>query len=693
MSHPAASQFRQAIEEAGLRPPDSILADGKLHRFASSGDRDDDAGWYTLYIDGVPAGVFGCWRKNVKQTWSGKGNSTLTLAERERQRTRFDEARRQREHDERLRHVEAAHRAQAIWIQAAPALEDHPYLRLKGIQPHGVRVDEENRLIVPVMIGGSIASLQTIGENGEKLFLPGGAVKGGSYTIGDLTDATTILICEGYATGSGLYEATDYPVVMAFTAGNLQLVAQQLCQQYLTAVIVVAGDNDFHADGKPNTGLIAATAAAEASKGLLAMPEVLDNKQTDWNDVHVRLGLDVVRQAIEAVVNEGATTMRTASIIDGARPDISFLASRPGGLPDMSLNPKRASDFLAEVPEPTEWVLEDFLALGSLGLIAGKPKEGKTTLIYELCVKVARGETFLGRTTRKGGVLILAVEEHQRDVKMRLHNLGAEGLDNLYINVGALTPTPTFFAELLAFIQSHDIRLVVVDTLAAFWSVQNENDASEMTKAVKPLLQLARASDACILLIHHARKSEGSHGDEIRGSGALFGLVDIAIIMKRHSVETQRLLQTQSRYPETPAELVLELRDTGYVALGDPAAVGKADKMRRLQAAVTENPEEVEALAKKAGLTRRDATRLLALLLQDGAVARHGKGKRNDPHRFSHIISGNPPIPRDASKQETSDSSLATPNASVPPARNESGLPCETDDNLYAEVEEVDLDA
>lgn len=43
--------FRQAIEQAGLTPPVPIIADGKLHRFASNGDRADDAGWYVLYGD------------------------------------------------------------------------------------------------------------------------------------------------------------------------------------------------------------------------------------------------------------------------------------------------------------------------------------------------------------------------------------------------------------------------------------------------------------------------------------------------------------------------------------------------------------------------------------------------------------------------------------------------------------------
>ena len=37
-------QFRIAIQDAGLHPPEVIEADGTLHRFASNGKRGDDAG-------------------------------------------------------------------------------------------------------------------------------------------------------------------------------------------------------------------------------------------------------------------------------------------------------------------------------------------------------------------------------------------------------------------------------------------------------------------------------------------------------------------------------------------------------------------------------------------------------------------------------------------------------------------------
>jgi putative DNA primase/helicase len=260
--------FRQEIEKAGLTPPALIIADGKLHRFASNGDRADDSGWYTYFHDEPPAGVFGCWRKNFKQTWSGKTDSTLTPAERDRQRRRLDEARRQREQDEQLRHAEAAKRAQTIWDQAAPAPEDHPYLRKKQVQPHGLRVDNESRLIVPVMIDGSITSAQSIDGTGAKLFQPGGAVKGGSYTIGDLTETATVLICEGFATGASLHEATDLPVVVAFSAGNLTPVAEQVQQQFPTATIVVCGDHDLSGTGQREP-----RKAADTVSGVVALPE------------------------------------------------------------------------------------------------------------------------------------------------------------------------------------------------------------------------------------------------------------------------------------------------------------------------------------------------------------------------------------------------------------------------------------
>ena len=275
------SAFRQVIERDGLTPPNAIIPDGEIHRFSSNGDRDDDAGWYVLHDDGMPAGMFGCWRSNLKKNWCAKSDTAMTETERAEYRQRLAAIRRQRDADEQRRHAEAATRAQTIWDQATPAPEDHPYLQKKRIQPHGLRVDDLNRLIVPVTIDGVLSSLQFIDVDSTKKFVSGGEVKGGSFMIGELTGAKTITIVEGFATGASLCEATGYPVGCAFSAGNLRRVAEQLRQHFPTATIVLAGDNDIRDDGKPNVGLDAATAAADAINGVLAIPDAIDSRKTD----------------------------------------------------------------------------------------------------------------------------------------------------------------------------------------------------------------------------------------------------------------------------------------------------------------------------------------------------------------------------------------------------------------------------
>jgi putative DNA primase/helicase len=77
----AIEQFREAIRAAGLTPPDEIEADGKLRRFASNGKKGDDAGWYLLHGDGIPAGSFGDWRAGFSQTWRADIGRALTPAE------------------------------------------------------------------------------------------------------------------------------------------------------------------------------------------------------------------------------------------------------------------------------------------------------------------------------------------------------------------------------------------------------------------------------------------------------------------------------------------------------------------------------------------------------------------------------------------------------------------------------------
>ena len=63
----AIDQFRAAIKAAGMEPPDTLHADGHLHRFSPTGKHADLAAWYVLHNDGLAAGVFGCWRSGRRR--------------------------------------------------------------------------------------------------------------------------------------------------------------------------------------------------------------------------------------------------------------------------------------------------------------------------------------------------------------------------------------------------------------------------------------------------------------------------------------------------------------------------------------------------------------------------------------------------------------------------------------------------
>ncbi len=295
----SVDQFRAAILAAGLTPPDTIEADGNLHRFASDGRRGDDSGYYVLHLDGLPAGMFGCWRAGIRQTWHAETHRTFTPGERRQYRERIEAMRQQRRADEAERQRRTAEWAQRI-CRDSPPTDSHPYLVRKGVKSYGLRTSGDE-LLVSMAMDGEIVNIQRITPDGEKKFLPGGRVRGCYFAIGN--PDKTLCVAEGYATGASVHEATGAAVAIAFSAGNLLAVAKAMRAKFSALRIVMAGDND-----KSGVGQSAALEAARAVGGLVAIPSTDGH---DWNDVHRTEGLDGVRAGIEAATAPDAGEHRS----------------------------------------------------------------------------------------------------------------------------------------------------------------------------------------------------------------------------------------------------------------------------------------------------------------------------------------------------------------------------------------------
>jgi len=301
------------------------------------------------------------------------------------------------------------------------------------------------------------------------------------------------------------------------------------------------------------------------------------------------------------------------------------------------------------------------LPQGSLSLLTAYMKVGKTTFAYALALAVVKGQPFLNYPTLQGPVLILAVEEHARDVRRRLERFGLTKEDSLYLHTGRLLPGK--LADIQKFVTDHGVRLVLLDTLSRYWDIENENDNAEVIRRVSPFLDLARETNTAVVLIHHERKGGGEDGRGIRGGSALFGLVDQSLTLDKRAggTENQRVLKALGRYDESPSEVILELDGDAYRSLGTADEFTLKSKQDKILAALTDVPQTVDALADATGFPRATTQQILGGLGKQ--VARQGKGVRNDPflycRPFANSIPPDPPSYRAESNPGLSESGPA----------------------------------
>lgn len=294
-------KFVSEMRAAGLQPPDSIEP-GRLYRFAGVGKpAGNTAGWCRLFEDGT-GGVYGDWASGLEEIWQSENHKHRTPAENATFKRQVAESRKRVEAERGRRQQEAAQQASLIWKSAEPAASDHPYLRAKQIEAHGLR-QHQGSLVVPVRNGSDLRSLQYIHADGTKRFLPGGKVAGGYCSIGNVNGSSVLCVAEGYATAASIHEATGCPVAVAFNAGNLEAVACAMHQKIPDLPIVICADDDVGTEGNP--GLTRSRQAAEAVGGVVAIPEFGDQRPagaTDFNDMAILLGHETVAKAIHGVL-------------------------------------------------------------------------------------------------------------------------------------------------------------------------------------------------------------------------------------------------------------------------------------------------------------------------------------------------------------------------------------------------------
>lgn len=281
------------------------IIDDRFHEFKDS----DKKGWFVGSEFKTKTGkthvvfTFGEFKTDEKYVFNSKESADFTDTEKR------ELSKKQKEHEikvkaerEKLQHL-VSKRCLAEWPTFSETFQTTEYTKKKGIGAlHGARIEASSvsspNIIVPMKdIHGKLWGYQTILDDGSKTFQPGQRSQGLFHLIGDIEDY--LYICEGFATGVSVHQATGHAVAVSFNAGNLSFVAQEFRLKYPKLPIVICADDDCYRD--KNVGVEKANEAAIESLCSIILPEFKSKttRPTDFNDLHLLEGLSSVKEQFD----------------------------------------------------------------------------------------------------------------------------------------------------------------------------------------------------------------------------------------------------------------------------------------------------------------------------------------------------------------------------------------------------------
>jgi hypothetical protein len=200
-----------------------------------------------------------------------------------------------------------------------------------------------------------------------------------------------------------------------------------------------------------------------------------------------------------------------------------------------ALHIEHAPDVFFDVSAPE--TLKGVIGCGSVAMLYGAPNEGKTFVAMDFMAAVAKGEPWMGRKTRQGLCLHVAMEG-EAGIKKRYMALQREkGASGLYLLTDLLALTSEknkdvrrLIAAYLKLLKATGMQpgVICIDTVAL--AIGGDEDKTEnVSPFLKAMKRIAKDTGATVLLLHHPGKDE-SRGP--RGSSGFNGNVDQTLYMK-----------------------------------------------------------------------------------------------------------------------------------------------------------------
>ena len=278
-------------------------------------------------------------------------------------------------------------------------------------------------------------------------------------------------------------------------------------------------------------------------------------------------------------------------------------------------------------------VLGGGILMGSVSLLAGQPGIGKSTLLMQICAKIAENHD----------VLYISGEESAGQVKLRAERLGA---NSERLNFAASTSSN----DIAKTIEMGEFDLVIVDsiqTLALSEISSAPGTVSQVTNSGNLIIRAAKATDTAVVIVGHVTK-EGT----LAGPKVLEHLVDVVLNFEGDRYGGFKTVRAvKNRFGSTNEVAIFEMVDTGLKEVENPSAALLAERTNTdgsvILATLNGNRPilvEIQALAVKTnyGYPKRTASGfdLNRLNLLIAVLERRTKLKLSDKDIFVNVVGG-----------------------------------------------------
>lgn len=199
-------------------------------------------------------------------------------------------------------------------------------------------------------------------------------------------------------------------------------------------------------------------------------------------------------------------------------------------------------------------VLGGGIVQGSLILVGGDPGIGKSTLLLQVCQKIAAS---------KKKVLYISGEESLKQIKLRANRMGEFTEDLLLF-------CETNLGIIKSVIENHRPEIVIIDSIQTMYNEEVSSapgSVSQVRESTNVFMQLAKGLGISIFLVGHVTK-EGT----VAGPRVLEHMVDTVLYFEGDRHASYRILRgVKNRFGSTNEIGVFQMQNTGLAEVENPS--------------------------------------------------------------------------------------------------------------------------